>query len=454
MVGRCLQLYVVAILAGNAFSFAPALGKFFRPQSIVMVATTDVTMPALSSTMTEGKIVAWNKKIGEKVSAGDVLLIVESDKADMDVESYEDGYLAAIYTPEGGSAAVGATVAVLVENVADIASVGAKPPSAVTPAAAIPVAAAPVAMAVAAAPTLSSDKYDQVMMPALSSTMTEGKVVSWSKKIGEKISSGDMVLIVESDKADMDVESFEDGYLAAILIGDGESAPVGSPVGLMAKTLADLPAVQAYAAALKSGGAPVAAAPAAVIAAPAVVAAAPAAVQAAGSSAFVPAEGTVNASPQARKLALENNLDVTKIKGTGNFGRVMPDDVLIAAGKKSAVVAAPVVHAPVAATPVAAASAPAAVKAAPGASKETVIMEGVVAMDGMQKAVAKNMEKTLTVPIFRVSRYLASHGLLQESWTLQFKNNRFLILIACLPYYSTCTAGKSPPIISMPCTRS
>jgi pyruvate dehydrogenase E2 component (dihydrolipoamide acetyltransferase) len=460
MVGRCLQLCVVAIVAGNAFSFAPALGKFFRPQSIVMVATTDVTMPALSSTMTEGKIVAWNKKIGEKVSAGDVLLIVESDKADMDVESYEDGYLAAIYTPEGGSAAVGATVAVLVENVADIASVGAKPPSAVTPAAAIPVAAAPVAAApvataVAAAPTLSSDKYDQVMMPALSSTMTEGKVVSWSKKIGEKISSGDMVLIVESDKADMDVESFEDGYLAAILIGDGESAPVGSPVGLMAKTLADLPAVQAYAAALKSGGAPVAAAPAAVVAAPAVAAAvAPAAVQAAGSSAFVPAEGTVNASPQARKLALENNLDVTKIKGTGNFGRVMPDDVLIAAGKKSAVVAAPVVHAPVAATPVTAASAPAAVKAAPGASKETVIMEGVVAMDGMQKAVAKNMEKTLTVPIFRVSRYLASHGLLQESWTLQFKNNRFLILIACLPYYSTCTAGKSPPIISMPCTRS
>lgn len=409
MVGCCLQLCVVAIFSRNALSFAPVLGKFFRPHSIVMVATTDVTMPALSSTMTEGKIVAWNKKIGEKVSAGDVLLIVESDKADMDVESYEDGYLAAIYTPEGGSAAVGATVAVLVENVADIANVGAKPPSVIAPAAVIPVAAAPAAQSVApaaATTSLSSDKFDQVMMPALSSTMTEGKVVSWSKKIGEKISSGDMVLIVESDKADMDVESFEDGYLAAILIGDGESAAVGSPVGLMAKTLADLPAVQAYAATLKAGGAPVVAAPAAVIAVPAAAAAvsAPVMAQSASSSAFVPAEGTVNASPQARKLALENSLDVTKIKGTGNFGRVMPDDVLIAAGKKSAVVAAtPVVHAPVAAAPVAAAPAP--VKAAPSAPKETVIIEGVVAMDGMQKAVAKNMEKTLTVPIFRVSRY-------------------------------------------------
>ena len=86
-------------------------------------------MPALSSTMTEGKVVAWSKKVGEKVTAGDVLLIVESDKADMDVESFEDGYLAAIYTAEGDSAAVGATVAVIVENLADIASVSSKPPA-------------------------------------------------------------------------------------------------------------------------------------------------------------------------------------------------------------------------------------------------------------------------------------------------------------------------------------
>ena len=211
------QLLIVSIFAVYVESFSPIGGtRFFRSQSLAMVVTKDVNMPALSSTMTEGKIVAWNKKVGEKVSAGDVLLIVESDKADMDVEAYEDGYLAAIYTPEGESAAVGAAVAVLVDNLADIANIGSAPVTSV-PATASPVvtsAAATTPAAVAAA--VSSAQFEQVTMPALSSTMTEGKVVSWSKKVGDKISSGDMVLIVESDKADMDVESYEDGFLAVI----------------------------------------------------------------------------------------------------------------------------------------------------------------------------------------------------------------------------------------------
>ena len=441
------QLLFLSIFAVYVESFAPSVGsRFFRSHSLAMVVTKDVNMPALSSTMTEGKIVAWNKKVGEKVSAGDVLLIVESDKADMDVEAYEDGYLAAIYTPEGGSAAVGAAVAILVDNLADIANVGSAPVVVIAAAATIAVVAAPAAVASISAPSVD---FDQVTMPALSSTMTEGKVVSWSKKIGDKISSGDMVLIVESDKADMDVESYEEGFLAAILVGDGESASVGSPVGLIAKSVADIPSVQAYAASLKSGGAPMVAAPVPVpvtasavplVSAAPVMMAAPKIVNdgriaASGyakmmakeqninlatvtssradglitsrdlssgssesassviSSAYVPAAGTINASPMSRKLALENNLDVTKIKGTGNFGRVMPDDVLIAAGKKSAPVT---VIAPVA---VAAAAAPAAGKVA-----AAPVMDGIVAMDGMQKAVAKNMEKTLSVPIFRVSR--------------------------------------------------
>ena len=419
MVGSFLQLCLLLATSGTVSAFAPVPGRLFRSHTLSMVVKKDITMPALSSTMTEGKVVAWSKKVGEKVTAGDVLLIVESDKADMDVESFEDGYLAAIYTAEGDSAAVGATVAVIVENLADIASVSSKPPAAssapVVAAAVAPVSVAP-AVAAASTPALSSDRFEQVMMPALSSTMTEGKVVSWSKKIGEKISSGDMVLIVESDKADMDVESYEEGYLAAILVNDGESAPVGSPVGLMAKTLADIPAVQAYAAAIKAGGAPVAAVATPVVAAAAVVASVVS--TPVDASVFTPGEGTINASPQARKLAAENNLDVTKIKGTGNFGRVMPDDVLIAAGKKSvsvAAVPAPAAHTPVAAAAAAAvkpspavvtpsASSPATPKAA--VSKEAApVVEGVVAMDGMQKAVAKNMEKTLTVPIFRVSRY-------------------------------------------------
>jgi pyruvate/2-oxoglutarate dehydrogenase complex dihydrolipoamide acyltransferase (E2) component len=115
----------------------------------------------------------------------------------------------------------------------------------------------------------------------------------------------------------------------------------------------------------------------------------------------VPAAGSINASPTARKLASENNLDVTKIKGTGNFGRVMPEDVLRAAGKyvPPAVVAAPTAAA---VAPTAIVSPPAAAKAT--SDKTTTVLDGVVAMDGMQKAVAKNMEKTMGVPVFRVSR--------------------------------------------------
>merc|ERR1719201_148970 len=84
-----------------------------------------------------------------------------------------------------------------------------------------------------------------IMMPALSSTMTEGKISEWLIGIGDKVEVGDMVLVVESDKADMDVESYEEGYLAAILTQEGESAAVGAPVALLAANEADIEKVAA-----------------------------------------------------------------------------------------------------------------------------------------------------------------------------------------------------------------
>ena len=123
---------VISLLLASVGAFAPHvfMRSIISRVSLKMVATKEVAMPALSSTMTEGKIVAWNKKVGDKVNAGDVLLVVESDKADMDVEAFEDGYLAAIYTPEGGSAKVGAAVAVLVDSASDIGKVGTTAPAA------------------------------------------------------------------------------------------------------------------------------------------------------------------------------------------------------------------------------------------------------------------------------------------------------------------------------------
>jgi pyruvate dehydrogenase E2 component (dihydrolipoamide acetyltransferase) len=301
-------------------------------------ATKEITMPALSSTMKEGKIVSWTKEVGEKVDMGDVLLVVESDKADMDVESFEEGYLGAIYTQEGGSADVGAVVAVLVDSQEELSTVGSAPPA---PAAA---AAAPAASETpapshtpAAAPAGAADvDFEQVMMPALSSTMKEGKIVSWAKNVGDKIESGDVLLVVESDKADMDVESFDEGYLAKIVVAEGESTEVGQPVALIAKSADEIDAV---AAAFSASGSAPAAAPAAPPAAPAPAAPSPAAPAAAAAAAATPAHtpapGVVSATPMAKKRAKENGIDISTLKGTGNFGRVTEDDVLIAAGKKS-----------------------------------------------------------------------------------------------------------------------
>ena len=120
----------------------------------------------------------------------------------------------------------------------------------------------------------------EIFMPALSSTMTEGKIVSWVKEEGDAISKGEAVVVVESDKADMDVESFYDGFLAHICVEDGEMATVGAPIAYVAETEAEIPEAQAKAAAASGGAAPApAAAPveAAPAPAPAPAAAAPAA---------------------------------------------------------------------------------------------------------------------------------------------------------------------------------
>ena len=95
-----------------------------------------------------------------------------------------------------------------------------------------------------------------IFMPALSSTMTEGKIVEWLKKPGDKVERGESVLVVESDKADMDVESFQDGFLASIVMPAGSSAPVGETIGLIVETADEIAAAQANACLLYTSPSP------------------------------------------------------------------------------------------------------------------------------------------------------------------------------------------------------
>lgn len=400
---------------------------------------TEIFMPALSSTMSEGKVVEWLKKVGDFVEAGEALMVVESDKADMDVEAFEDGYLAAIVKEEGEMADVGAPVGILVSTEADISAFSSNPPVATSP-----TTTSAVGASAAAAPDC---EFSQIDMPALSSTMKEGKVVSWLKGEGDAISAGEAIMVVESDKADMDVEAFEDGFLAAIITGEGETGAVGAPVALIAAEESDIPALQAYAATLSGAPAPAAPAASAAPAAPAAKAAAP---KAAAATPAAASGERVTASPLARKKAEELGVDITSVAGTGPNGRITASDVEAAASgsapaKKAAAAPAKPSWTPAAgvipATPTARALAKKAkidiasiqgtgsfgrvtaddVKMATGEKKpqrkRTVPGEEVVEMPseyvpftGMQTAVSNNMMATLEVPVFRTSREIEMDG--------------------------------------------
>ena len=175
-------------------------------------------------------------------------------------------------------------------------------------------------------------------MPALSSTMTEGKIVSWVKEEGDAISKGEAVVVVESDKADMDVESFYDGFLAHICVEDGEMATVGAPIAYVAETEAEIPEAEAKAAAASGGGAAPAPAPAAAPAAEAAPAAPAPAAEAPAPAAPAPAPapvvntGRIIATPYAKKLAKKSKIKLETIKGTGLNGRITGEDVEKAAG--------------------------------------------------------------------------------------------------------------------------
>jgi pyruvate dehydrogenase E2 component (dihydrolipoamide acetyltransferase) len=247
----------------------------------------------------------------------------------------------------------------------------------------------------------------EVFMPALSSTMTEGKIVSWSKAPGDKVEKGETVLVVESDKADMDVESFYEGYLAAIAVPAGESSPVGSTLGFIAETEAEIAQVQEK---LKGSATPSAAsiASAAPVAPPAPapepVATAPVFNGSSAVEAPVVATGRIVASPRARKLAKQLKVELNTLKGSGPFGRIVAADVEVAAGKTPTLPISQGFAALV--TAISPANAPAA-PVIPAAA-----LAGEIApFNTLQNAVNRNMMASLQVPTYHVGYTITTDAL-------------------------------------------
>ena len=225
--------------------------------------------------------------------------------------------------------------------------------------------------------------------------------MEWLKKPGDKVGRGESVLVVESDKADMDVESFNEGFLAAVLMPAGGTAPVGETIGLIVETEAEIAEVQAKAP--SSGGtaaaapAPAAAATPAPVAAPAAPAPVPTPVAAPPAPAPA-ASGRVVASPRAKKLAAQHGVALETLRGSGPHGRIQAEDVERALGLT---VAVPRVAE--GSGPALAAAGNSAAAAAPAPAGDAFGRPGdSVSFNTLQNAVNRNMLASLEVPCFRV----------------------------------------------------
>ncbi|MGW2229822.1 2-oxoglutarate dehydrogenase, E2 component, dihydrolipoamide succinyltransferase [Streptomyces formicae] len=358
-----------------------------------------VSLPALGESVTEGTVTRWLKAEGERVEADEPLLEVSTDKVDTEIPSPAAGILASIKVAEDETVEVGAELAVIDDGSGAPAAEAPAPAAeeAPAPAAEAPAAPAPAAEAPAApaAPAGGSAEGTDITLPALGESVTEGTVTRWLKEVGEEVAADEPLLEVSTDKVDTEIPSPVAGVLLEIVVGEDETAEVGAKLAVIgapgaapaaAAPAAAAPAAPAEAPAPAAPAAPAPAAPAAAApAAPAKPAAqAPAPAQPAAPAApapVTPADDGAYVTPLVRKLASENGVNLSEVKGTGVGGRIRKQDVLAAAEAKKAAPAP------------AAAAAPAASKAP--ALEVSPLRGQTVKMTRMRKVIGDNMMKAL-----------------------------------------------------------
>jgi len=291
-----------------------------------------VNMPRLSDTMEEGTVASWLKKVGDKVEEGDILAEIETDKATMEFESFNEGTLLHIGVQEGETTMVDALLAIIGDEGEDISELLANPTAAEEPTEVEDTTEAAVE-AEAATETSSIDIPEGVVvvtMPRLSDTMEEGTVASWLKKVGDAVEEGDILAEIETDKATMEFESFNEGTLLYIGLQEGESANVDDLLAIIGPAGTDVSAVATN----FSAGAPPAAEPAQEATKPTnpVVKESPKADAApvATPVAVAPVSNTtgrLHISPLARKMADDKGIPLNQLAGSGENGRIIKRDV-------------------------------------------------------------------------------------------------------------------------------
>ncbi len=280
-----------------------------------------IKMPKMSDTMEEGVIASWKVKVGDKVKSGDILAEVETDKATMELESFEDGVILHLGVKVKEAIKVNGVIAVIGkegENIDELLKTISTP--AASQKAAIPQPEA------ASVPEVSTEniKASIITMPKMSDTMTQGVIANWLKKVGDTVKPGEIIAEVETDKATMELEAFEGGKLLYIGVEAGSSVAIDGVIAVIGEEGADYQKLlEARKGAVKSAMlTPVnSKAPAAT----------PAPTQAPVQSAVngAPARNgeRIKASPLAKKLAKDFGYDISQIKGSGDFGRIVKRDV-------------------------------------------------------------------------------------------------------------------------------
>ena len=294
-----------------------------------------INMPRLSDTMEEGTVAKWYKKVGDTVKEGDILAEIETDKATMEFESFQEGELLHIGIEEGGTAPVDALLAIIGKKGEDIKDlIGGDHVPVVETTEAVeksePKEQTPPVEDNISKKTTMPQGVEVITMPRLSDTMEEGTVAKWNKKVGDPVNEGDILAEIETDKATMEFESFYSGTLLYIGLQEGQSAAVDSVLAAIGKEGTDTEAVKA---AIESNASIEVQTQEAAVEAAVVVTQpkespkpAPVAVQP-NVVALDRHKGRLVVSPLAKKLAEEKGISLQQLKGSGDGGRIVKRDV-------------------------------------------------------------------------------------------------------------------------------
>lgn len=286
-----------------------------------------VRMPKMSDTMTEGVIAKWHKKVGDTVKAGELMAEIETDKATMDYESFNDGVVLHLGAQEGQAVKVNDVLAVVGKKGEDFKALLDGAGSGASGDSKKEESKKEEPKKAESKPQESIDtsniKAKIVQMPKMSDTMTEGVIAAWHKKVGDTVKSGDLMAEIETDKATMEYESYDNGTLLYIGAEKGQSVAVNGVLAIVGDKDADWKTLLK---ASQSDGSSSSAAPENKTEQKTeqkTESAAPAKTEEADHS----ANGRLKASPLAKKIAKDKGYDISKITGTGDNGRVTKSDV-------------------------------------------------------------------------------------------------------------------------------